>query len=43
LTPAVNETAPSGQSVTAESTIGQQILIVDAPSTCSWAVKVTGS
>ncbi len=42
-TTAINQTGASGQSVTAESTVGKQVLVVQAPSTCVWAVKVTGS
>jgi len=42
-TTAISESGASGQSVTAESTVGTQILTVQAPSTCVWAVKVTGS
>ena len=42
-TPAVSETGPSGQSVTAQSSIGAQTLIVQAPAACTWIVKVTGS
>jgi len=41
-TPAVDETGASGQSVTAQSSTGSQELEVKAPSTCIWAVKVTG-
>ncbi len=42
-TPAITETGPSGQSVTAQSTLGAQTLVVQAPASCTWAVKVTGS
>jgi hypothetical protein len=42
-TPAISETGPSGQSVTAQSSLGAQTLVVQAPATCTWAVKVTGS
>ena len=39
----ISETGATGQSVSAESTVGKQVLVVQAPSTCVWAVKVTGS
>ena len=42
-TPVVSETGASGQSVTAASSLGAQTLIVQAPATCTWIVKVTGS
>lgn len=42
-TPAISETGPSGQSVTAQSSLGAQTLVVQAPAGCTWAVKVTGS
>ncbi len=42
-TPAISETGPSGQSVTAQSSLGAQTLVVQAPASCTWAVKVTGS
>ena len=42
-TPAVSETGASGQSVTAQSTLGAQTLVVQAPTGCTWVVKVTGS
>jgi hypothetical protein len=42
-TAAISETGPSGQSVTAQSSLGAQTLVVQAPATCTWAVKVTGS
>jgi hypothetical protein len=42
-TPAISETGPSGQSVTAESSLGAQTLVVQAPAACAWIVKVTGS
>jgi hypothetical protein len=42
-TPAISETGASGQSVTAQSSLGSQTLIVQAPATCTWIVKVTGS
>lgn len=42
-TPAINETGPSGQSVTTQTSLGAQTLVVQAPSGCTWVVKVTGS
>ena len=42
-TAAISETGPSGQSVTAQSTLGAQMLVVQAPASCTWAIKVTGS
>ena len=42
-TAAISETGPSGQSVTAQSTLGAQMLVVQAPASCTWVVKVTGS
>jgi hypothetical protein len=39
--PVIHETARSGQEVTAQSTLGQQILQVQAPASCVWAIKVT--
>jgi hypothetical protein len=42
-TPAISETGPSGQSVTAQSSLGAQTLVVQAPATCIWVVKVTGT
>ncbi len=42
-TPAISETGASGQSVTAASSLGAQTLIVQAPASCTWIVKVTGS
>ncbi len=42
-TPAVNETGAAGSSVTAQSSVGQQMLVVQAPANCEWVVKVTGS
>jgi len=41
-TPAVSETGISGQSVTSRTSVGSQELIVQASSSCIWAVKVTG-
>ena len=42
-TPAVDGTGASGQSVTTQSSLGQQTLVVEAPANCVWVVKVTGS
>jgi hypothetical protein len=42
-TPAVSETGASGQSVASQSSLGAQTLVVEAPATCTWVVKVTGS
>ncbi len=42
-TPAISETGPSGQSVTTQSSLGPQTLVVQAPAGCTWIVKVTGS
>jgi hypothetical protein len=42
-TPAINQTGPSGQSVTTQNSLGAQTLVVQAPSGCTWVVKVTGS
>ncbi len=42
-TAAISETGPSGQSVTSQSSIGAQTLVVQAPAACTWIVKVTGS
>ncbi len=42
-TPAISETGASGQSVTAQSSLGAQTLVVQAPAGCTWIVKVTGS
>lgn len=41
-TPAVSETPASGSGVTPQTTAGAQELEVEAPPTCTWAVKVTG-
>jgi hypothetical protein len=41
--PAISETGASGQAVSAQSTVGQQILTVQAAPSCVWAIKVTGS
>jgi hypothetical protein len=40
---AVSETGASGQAVTAQTSLGKQTLVVEAPANCAWAVKVTGS
>ncbi len=42
-TPAISETGPTGQSVTAQSSTGSQTLVVQAPPSCTWVVKITGS
>jgi len=42
-TPAISETGTSGQSVTTASSLGAQTLVVQAPASCTWIVKVTGS
>ena len=42
-TPAVTQTGASGQSVTAQSTLGSQTLMVETSASCVWIVKVTGS
>jgi hypothetical protein len=42
-TPAITETGASGKAVTVQSAVGQQNLVVQAPSNCTWAIKVTGS
>ncbi len=42
-TPAISETGASGQSVTSQSSLGAQTLVVQAPAGCVWIVKVTGS
>jgi hypothetical protein len=41
--PAINQSGASGQSITTQSSLGQQTLVVDAPATCEWVVKVTGN
>lgn len=41
-TAAVKETAASGQSVTSQSSTGQEEVSVEAPTGCEWIVKVTG-
>ena len=40
--PAVNESGASGKQVTPVSTTGNQVITVQAPANCVWAVKVTG-
>lgn len=40
---AISETGGSGQAVTAQTSLGKQTLVVEAPANCAWAVKVTGS
>jgi hypothetical protein len=40
---AISETGASGQAVTAQTSLGKQTLVVQAPANCAWAVKVTGS
>jgi hypothetical protein len=42
-TPAISETGSTGQSVTAQSALGAQTLVVQAPATCTWVVKITGT
>jgi hypothetical protein len=42
-TAAVSQTASSGQSVTPQSSLGQQTLVVQTSASCVWVVKVTGS
>ena len=42
-TPAISQTGASGQSVTVQSALGAQSLVVQAPAGCTWVVKVTGS
>jgi hypothetical protein len=39
----ISETGASGQAVTAQTSLGKQTLVVEAPANCAWAVKVTGS
>jgi hypothetical protein len=41
-TPAVSETGASGQSVTSQSSVGTQELVVKTATGCTWIVKVTG-
>jgi hypothetical protein len=40
--PAVSQSAGSGQSITPQSSTGSLTIQVQSPSTCVWAVKVTG-
>jgi len=42
-TPAVSETGASGQQVTQVPSTGNQVIMVQAPANCLWAVKVTGN
>jgi hypothetical protein len=42
-TAAVSETGASGQSVTPQSSLGAQELMVQTTASCSWIIKVTGS
>jgi len=42
-TAAISETGASGQSVTPQSGLGAQELVVQTTASCSWIVKVTGS
>jgi hypothetical protein len=42
-TPAISETGASGQSVTTQSGLGAQELVVQTTASCTWVVKVTGS
>jgi hypothetical protein len=41
--PAVSESGPSGQSITTQTSLGQQTLVVESPAGCEWVVKVTGN
>jgi hypothetical protein len=41
--PVITETGAAGQAVAPETTTGSQMLVVQAPANCAWAVKVTGS
>jgi len=41
-TPAVSSSAASGQSITPQSSLGSQQVIVQTAASCRWAVKVTG-
>ncbi|MGP8059525.1 MAG: hypothetical protein ACLP9C_07815 [Acidimicrobiales bacterium] len=41
-TPAVNESGASGQQVTQVSSTGSQVVMVQAPANCVWAIKITG-
>jgi hypothetical protein len=42
-TAAISETGASGQSVTPQSSLGAQELVVQTTASCTWIVKVTGS
>jgi len=42
-TAAISETGASGQSVTPQSSLGAQELVVQTTASCSWVVKVTGT
>jgi hypothetical protein len=42
-TAAISETGASGQSVTPQSSLGAQELVVQTTASCTWVVKVTGS
>ena len=42
-TAAISETGASGQSVTSQSSLGSQTLVVQTTASCTWIVKVTGS
>ena len=41
-TPAVTSSVASGQSVTPQSSLGAQQIVVETAASCQWAVKVTG-
>jgi hypothetical protein len=42
-TAAISETGASGQSVTPQSSLGAQELVVQTTASCTWVIKVTGS
>ena len=42
-TAAISEMGASGQSVSAQTSLGAQTLVVQVPAGCTWIVKVTGS
>jgi hypothetical protein len=42
-TAAISETGASGQSVTPQSSLGAQELVVQTAASCTWIIKVTGS
>jgi hypothetical protein len=42
-TAAISETGASGQSVTPQSSLGAQELVVQTTASCTWIIKVTGS